>query len=161
MRSATCTAAHALDAVLEAIAPAADDLIVLLGDLVDQGHDSCQVLDRVLELSRRCHVVLVRGNHEEMMLAARDSQSALRYWEVCGGIATLNSYRYGAKLCHVPDDHWELLEATRDYLRNRPPHLHARQLPGRRADARASPTINCGGPCWTRPTRGRTSRARP
>ncbi len=107
--------ASALDAVVEAIAPAADDTIVLLGDLVDQGHDSRQVLDRVLDLGRSCHVVLIRGNHEEMMLAARDSQSALRYWEVCGGIATLNSYHYGARLRHVPDDHWELLESARDY----------------------------------------------
>ena len=40
-------------------------------------------------------MVLIRGNHEEMMLAARDSEAALRYWENCGGIATLNSYLFG------------------------------------------------------------------
>jgi serine/threonine protein phosphatase 1 len=60
-------------------------------------------------------VVLIRGNHEEMLLAARENEEALRYWEVCGGVATLNSYRYGAKLADIPDDHWALVEECRDF----------------------------------------------
>ncbi len=107
--------AHALDALLEAIAPARDDCLVFLGDLVDQGRETRDVLDRLIELRDRCGVILIQGNHEEMMFAARESEAALRYWEVCGGIATLNSYRYGGKLSDVPADHWALLDTCRSY----------------------------------------------
>ncbi len=106
---------HALDALVEVIAPAANDELVFLGDLIDQGRDSAEVLDRLIDLKRRCQVVLIRGNHEEMMFAARENEQALRYWEVCGGFATLNSYRYGAKLEEVPQEHWALLSEARDY----------------------------------------------
>jgi serine/threonine protein phosphatase 1 len=84
-------------------------------DLVDQGRDTRDVLDRLLDLQKLCHVVFVRGNHEEMMLAARDSEVALRYWENCGGIATLNSYFFGARIKNIPPEHWQLLESCRDY----------------------------------------------
>lgn len=102
--------AHALDAVLEAIAPTADDRIVFLGDLIDQGKESRDVLDRIIRLQRECEVVLIQGNHEEMLYAARESERALRYWENCGGVATLNSYEFGAKLADIPAEHWALLD---------------------------------------------------
>ncbi len=73
------------------------------------------MLDRVLELERRCRVVVIRGNHEEMMLAARTNQQALGYWETCGGVATLDSYFHGARLTIVPPEHWALLQHTRDF----------------------------------------------
>lgn len=107
---------HALDALLEAIAPTAHDRLVFLGDLIDQGPDSSEVVDRLLDLQKRCDVVLIQGNHEEMMLAAREEEPALRYWEMCGGVATLNSYRYGGKLQDIPDNHWKLLESCLPYL---------------------------------------------
>jgi serine/threonine protein phosphatase 1 len=106
---------HALDALLAAIAPAADDRLVFLGDLIDQGRDSRDVLDRLIDLEDRCQPILIRGNHEEMLYAARDSIRTLRYWEICGGIATLNSYRYGARLQDIPKEHWALLDQGRAY----------------------------------------------
>jgi serine/threonine protein phosphatase 1 len=106
---------HALDAVLDAIAPAADDQIVFLGDLIDQGKESREVLERIIALKRVCRVVLIRGNHEEMLYAAWASEGALRYWENCGGVATLNSYRFGGKLADVPAEHWALLDTCVPY----------------------------------------------
>ena len=106
---------HALDAVLEAIAPAADDRLVFLGDLIDQGKESREVLERIIRLKRECQVVLIRGNHEEMLYAAWASEGALRYWENCGGVATLNSYRFGGKLADVPAEHWALLDTCVPY----------------------------------------------
>ncbi len=106
---------HALDTLLEAIAPTHADCLVFLGDLIDQGRDTRDVLDRLQDLQQRCSVVLIRGNHEEMMYAARESEAALRYWEVCGGFATLNSYRYGGTLANVRPDHWALLDTCRPY----------------------------------------------
>lgn len=107
---------HALDAVLDAIGPGQGDHLVFLGDLIDQGRDSRDVLDRLLELPKRCRVTLIEGNHEEMILAARAGEPALRYWEECGGYATLNSYRYGAGLSAVPDEHWRLIESAVPFL---------------------------------------------
>ncbi len=107
---------HALDTLLEAIAPAPADRLVFLGDLIDQGRDSREVLDRLMGLAGRCQCTLIQGNHEEMMYAARGSEEALRYWEVCGGFATLNSYRYGGRLNEVPLEHWALLGEGQPYL---------------------------------------------
>jgi serine/threonine protein phosphatase 1 len=50
-----------------------------------------------------------------MLFAARESEKALRYWEVCGGVATLNSYRYGAGLEAIPEEHWALLEQCQEF----------------------------------------------
>jgi len=108
--------AHALDALIEAIRPAAADRLVFLGDLIDQGRDSRDVLERINALKSVCQVVLIQGNHEEMMLAARDSEKALRYWENCGGVSTLNSYRFGARIDEVPQAHWRLIADALPYF---------------------------------------------
>ena len=105
----------ALDALLDAIAPASSDQLVLLGDLIDQGANTREVLDRLIELRQRCSVVLIQGNHEEMLYAARESEEALRYWENCGGARTLNSYRFGGNLTDIPKEHWALLDECRPY----------------------------------------------
>ncbi len=102
---------HALDAVLQSIAPTSDDQLVFLGDLVDQGKETREVLERVIALKQECDVVLIKGNHEEMMYAARENEKALRYWENCGGVATINSYRFGGTFADIPAEHWELLDS--------------------------------------------------
>lgn len=106
---------HALDALLAAIAPAPEDQLVFLGDLIDQGHDTRDVLQRLLRLEQECQVVLIQGNHEEMLFAARNSDQALRYWENCGGVNTLNSYHFGGGLERIPADHWALLDRCLPY----------------------------------------------
>ncbi len=61
----------------------------MLGDYVDRGPDSKGVIDYLLELESRCQLVSLRGNHEIMMLRAREDRSALPEWLGCGGDATL------------------------------------------------------------------------
>ena len=65
---------HALDAVLESLDPASDDRIVFLGDMIDQGRESREVLERIIDLKQQCEVVLIQGNHEEMLYAARQDK---------------------------------------------------------------------------------------
>ena len=62
---------QALDAILAAVDPQAEDTLVFLGDYVDIGPDSKGVLERVIALKERCQVVALLGNHEEMMLGRR------------------------------------------------------------------------------------------
>ncbi len=84
----------ALNALIEAIDPQPGDTIVTLGDYVDYRPDSRSVIDQLIQLSRRCHLIPLLGNHEEMLLQALESDSALRSWIDLGGDQTLLSYIY-------------------------------------------------------------------
>jgi serine/threonine protein phosphatase 1 len=92
--------AHLLDRLLAAIdaddagrEPAATTLI-FLGDLVDRGPDSAEVVARVLGLhEERPDVRLLLGNHEEVFLAALDGDPrALKLFTRIGGRETAISY---------------------------------------------------------------------
>lgn len=104
----------ALDAVLAAVRPTPDDLLVFLGDYVDRGPDSKGVIDRLMALKRTHRVVCLRGNHEVMMLDARRNPSELRNWLSVGGAQTMSSYvpagAWRASFDHVPAEQWEFLE---------------------------------------------------
>lgn len=103
----------ALDALLAAVAPTPDDLLVFLGDYVDRGPDSRGVIDRLLALRRTHRVVCLRGNHEVMMMEARRAPGELRNWLSVGGVQTMSSYAdsgWRATFSSVPAAHWEFLE---------------------------------------------------
>jgi serine/threonine protein phosphatase 1 len=90
-----------------------DDLVITLGDYVDRGPDSRSVVDWLIARHRAGRLVAVRGNHEVMMLAARENRLAEQSWRACGGDATLASYaRTGepASLDDVPESHWTFFE---------------------------------------------------
>jgi serine/threonine protein phosphatase 1 len=72
--------AAALKTLIEAIDPKPEDTIVVLGDVIDWGPDSRDCVEQLIDLSNRCDFILVRGNHEEMLFAALESGSELRYW---------------------------------------------------------------------------------
>ena len=68
-----------LDRLLDALAPAAGDTVVFLGDYIDRGPASKAVIDRLLRLRRegpRC--VFLKGNHEDMFLGFLGERGALR-----------------------------------------------------------------------------------
>lgn len=99
------------DALLTAIDLQADDHLVLLGDCIDRGPDSAGVPKRILRLRQTSRVSYIRGNHEEMLLAARTSQTSLAEWTRYGGDATLRSYGgVRGSLRDIPGEHWRLFE---------------------------------------------------
>jgi serine/threonine protein phosphatase 1 len=112
----------ALTAILAAIDIQPEDTIITLGDYVDRGIDSKGVLDQLIELEGRCHLISLMGNHEEMMLGARGGRSDLEFWLACGGEAALDSYRatipeqqtMNLELL-VPRQHFAFLERLRLY----------------------------------------------
>jgi serine/threonine protein phosphatase 1 len=125
---------RALRALLDALQPAADDWVITLGDYVDRGPDSYGVLEQLLALHRTGRLVALRGNHEEMMLRARDSEEALCDWLVCGGEQALASYSPlddAGKLADVPDEHWHFLEHVCVDWHETPTHIfvHANAHP--------------------------------
>ncbi|HTW95533.1 MAG TPA: metallophosphoesterase family protein [Tepidisphaeraceae bacterium] len=121
-----------LDALLCRVLPNPDDHLILLGDYIDRGPDSAGVLKRILQLSSRHRLALLMGNHEQMMLEARQSHDRLATWITEGGDATLRSYA-GARstIRDIPADHWQLLETKlANYLESQT-HIfvHAAVLP--------------------------------
>jgi len=104
----------ALETVLAAVAPQADDTIVTLGDYVDRGPDSPGVIDRLIALEKQCHLVPLLGNHDELLLKFCEGQPATMSWEdwlAFGGQATVASY--GAVPAGVPAAHVDFLRRCR------------------------------------------------
>lgn len=106
---------HALDAVLEAIQPNESDTLVILGDFVDSGRDTNAVIERLLRLQEQCEMIVLRGNHEEMLLDALGNEQLRNQWLELGGIYTLQSYGFMADMGAIPDEHLAFIEQTRDY----------------------------------------------
>jgi len=86
--------------------------IVFLGDYVDRGPDSRAVVERLIGLERTGRAICLKGNHEDLMVAALTDPTrvALSRWRACGGQATLRAY--GAD-----DDHDLMSAAPSDHLR--------------------------------------------
>lgn len=68
--------------------------IVLLGDYIDRGPASRQVLERILRLEAApwCDLVALKGNHEDALLRFLDEPEFGDTWRTWGGAATLASY---------------------------------------------------------------------
>ncbi|MEB3213187.1 MAG: metallophosphoesterase family protein [Leptolyngbyaceae bacterium] len=98
--------------LMEAIAPASNDEVYFLGDLIDRGEKSAQVLDFI----QSSGYISLLGNHEQMLLEAfpngKVSTQALQTWLYSGGQSTVSSY----------DQPEQLLEKL-DWIRTFPTHL--------------------------------------
>lgn len=104
----------ALDGLLAAIEPAPDDTLITLGDYVDRGPNSRGVIDRLIQLGRRCRLVPLLGNHDLMMIEiCGDGQlDLLDDWLLFGGAATVASYG-GDPPGDVPSEHLDFLRGCR------------------------------------------------
>ncbi|MEO0477438.1 MAG: metallophosphoesterase [Planctomycetota bacterium] len=102
---------QALDALLSNINLTQNDLLITLGDYVDRGHFSAQVLDRLIEMHKGGNVISLRGNHDQWMIDARDDEDNAEFWLTLGGSSTLASYEEES-IDAVPDTHWDFLTKT-------------------------------------------------
>lgn len=97
--------------LFEAIAPDSDDDIYFLGDLIDRGPQSAQVVNYVMEN----HYTCLLGNHEHMLLNTvgngKVNTHQLQGWLYGGGYPTLVSYHH-----HIPQEHI-------DWMKSLPTHL--------------------------------------
>jgi len=107
----------ALETVLAAASLADDDRLVTLGDYVDRGPDSRGVIDWLIERKSTVgNLIALRGNHDVMMVTARDG-GLDEGWLSVGGCETLASYGQPINVDHVPDSHWRFLEEDcQDYF---------------------------------------------
>jgi Calcineurin-like phosphoesterase len=117
-----CSAA--LASLIQAIDPTPLDTLVFLGDFIDRGPDSRGVVEQVIALGERSVLVPLLGNHEEMLLAALEGQSELRFWLKFGGMEALASYGYGGRSelrpgdlrALIPAEHLQFLKKCRDHF---------------------------------------------
>jgi serine/threonine protein phosphatase 1 len=93
--------------LLGAIAPGQDDQVYFLGDLIDRGPKSAEVVQFVIDNNYPC----VLGNHEEILLftIGYDKINAhnLEFWLKAGGNTTLASYKNKIPHQHL-DWMWKL-----------------------------------------------------
>ena len=112
--------------------PRPEDHVILLGDLIDRGPESRGVIDLLLERQGRDPALtLLSGNHEEMLLAILNGDTAhLDRWLRFGGAACAASYGIDPHalgtmptesarqqlLAAIPPTHLALLRGLRPYL---------------------------------------------
>ncbi len=102
--------------ILEAIKPQIDDTLIFLGDLVNRGPNSKGVIEEIFELSKKCTIHCIMGNHEEMIVAAfQGGKSEHDFWCKFGGIQTLASYEVSLAK-DIPRDHLRFICYCHDFL---------------------------------------------
>lgn len=72
------------------------DLLILLGDLMDRGKDSCKVFHKICELKAEMsdRLVVLKGSHEKFLLEPSLSLKDRVLWRFVGKGATVRSFRH-------------------------------------------------------------------
>lgn len=98
----------ALRTLIDAIDPQPDDELIFMGDYIDRGPDTRDVVDQIIRLQFRTQVVALRGNHELMLLGVALGGLDDTVWLENGGAATVASY--GGSLHKIPPNHFEFYQ---------------------------------------------------
>lgn len=107
---------------------------VFLGDYVDRGPQSCQVIDWLIDGPKLAHKrICLRGNHELMMQEFLGDAQIIGSWGQYGGLETLYSYGLKIKLPLDP----ESFEQVQTQFRTALPPSHAVFLQGLQPSASA------------------------
>jgi len=123
----------AFDTLLDHLAIMPSDTVVVVGDVIDRGPGTRQVIDRLLELRERCRLILLLGNHEEMFLDSLTVEDVREPWLSFGGLETLISYgEHAEDTGELPADHIAFLRSGVDYFEtDSTVFVHASLEPGR------------------------------
>lgn len=112
---------HSLKALIEdQIVPSDDDTLMFLGDFVDRGPHSKEVLDYVMGLEQQgYYIVAIKGNHEDFFIKAWDEErnrrsflflkqanQSKKQWLPHGGKETLDSFKTD-DLSTIPEQYIE------------------------------------------------------
>lgn len=95
-----------LEAAIEVIESRPTGTVVFLGDYVDRGPWSRQVIERLKRgpADNRWRWVVLKGNHEDIMVQAYQQRSKLDWWFSNGGDETLVSYGWKDGADPIPRD---------------------------------------------------------
>ena len=88
-----------------------DDSLYLLGDFIDRGPRSKEVIDAIRQLQMDGYDILaIRGNHEEMFLKSCNDWSYFHLWMMNGGYTTLKSFGV-EDACEIPFPYRTFIES--------------------------------------------------
>lgn len=82
----------ALEQVLERLKLQENDEFIFLGDYVDRGPQSAQVVQRLIELSQTNKCIFIRGNHDSWAKDFLIKGTKNKIWIANGGDSTIKSY---------------------------------------------------------------------
>jgi serine/threonine protein phosphatase 1 len=103
-----------------------EDTVIFLGDYIDRGADSRGVVAFVLSLEKKCNLITLKGNHEDMALGTfkfmegrLSNESYRNNWMNNGGVQCLRSYDSKA----IDKGHFgqavdKMMELHGDFFRN-------------------------------------------
>jgi serine/threonine protein phosphatase 1 len=111
----------------------ADDTVVFLGDYIDRGPASRQVIDEILMIRKALpRVITLMGNHEQMLLDYLEGREGTPFLAV-GGAETLASYGLaadGARPLVLPAAHERFFRELLPYWQNQEAiYVHAGLMP--------------------------------
>lgn len=85
---------------------------IFLGDYVDRGPNSKEVIDLLITFSKSHHCIFIRGNHDQMFLTYYQDNKYYEYLNF-GGAHTLESYYASCPDKKVPYSHLKFLVSTK------------------------------------------------
>jgi serine/threonine protein phosphatase 1 len=106
--------------------PTIDSIQVFLGDYIDRGPNSRQVIDLLIARQRRRDILFLKGNHEDCALRFLSDPTVLPAWQSIGGVPTLLSYG----VMPTRDDDPESQQKVSIALREAMPDSHRRFIGG-------------------------------
>jgi serine/threonine protein phosphatase 1 len=115
--------------------PAVRPVHVLIGDYIDRGPASREVLDRLIERAHAHEMVCLKGNHETFILEFLQHPALFREWSMIGGRETLMSYGLKPPITADASTQKELARAFKSAL----PKSHLQFL------GNLSSSFSCGG----------------
>ena len=96
----------------------ARDTLVFIGDYIDRGPASVEVVDYLIDLKKQVpQTIFLKGNHEDMLEKYLDGTDRFTYL-LNGGQNTLDSYlskNLQSELYPIPSDHMEFFKTLRLY----------------------------------------------
>ncbi len=102
-----------LEALISRLPLTLDSTLVFLGDYVDRGSNSREVIEMILTLKRLYNVVALKGNHEELFLKylfePHTQEAGMFIFN--GGSATIASYTNANGIIEIPPEHVEFLKS--------------------------------------------------
>ncbi|HDP80516.1 MAG TPA: serine/threonine protein phosphatase [Spirochaetes bacterium] len=93
-----------------------DDWLIFLGDYIDRGEHSFEVVEFLIGLGRRHPVVFIKGNHESMFMDYLAGKDIQKIYYQNGGERTVDSYTRQFGYFHVPGTHRFFFNSLRAYF---------------------------------------------
>ncbi len=104
--------------------PRMNSIEVFLGDYIDRGPNSREVIDLLIERRQSHNTKFLKGNHEDCALRLLTDPAVFSEWKMIGGLSTVLSYGVTPTGHHDPQTHPRIAAAMAEAM----PDSHRRFL---------------------------------